>query len=103
MDWLGPEGTQTAKVMAGGGFGAAVLIYLRHPGTLCRGAGMIGIGLGCAALFGETLAGLTGLGEVQAGAVLGLVAKAVAEGLLRAVERFDFAALIPIKKGKDKA
>lgn len=95
---FGPEAAQAAKVATAGGFGAAVLVYLRHPGSLVRAMVVIAIGVGMATIFSASLAGYLGMGEVQVAALLGLVGKGVAEGLLRWVDGFDFGKLLPGRK-----
>lgn len=95
---LGPEAAQAAKVATAGGFGAAVLVYLRHPGTLIRAALVIAIGVGTASIFAASLSGYFGMGEVQVAALLGLVGKGIAEGLLRLVDNLDFGKFLPGRK-----
>ena len=92
---VAPEQAQAVKVAVSGGFGAGVAVFLRHPGSFLRGAGMLAIGVGAAAIFAEDAAALIGMGKIQAGALVGLLGKGVAEGLLRAVERLDFGAWLP--------
>lgn len=92
------EVAQVAKVAAAGGFGAAVLAYLRHPGTLFRLAVLISIGVGIATIFAEPFAHLSGLSDIQSGALLGLVGKAAADRVLRAIEKADFSLWLPGKK-----
>jgi hypothetical protein len=99
-DWsFGPEGAQAAKVAASGGFGAAVLVYLRHPGTLVRIGLMIGMGVGFATLFAMPVSvfGIK-LSSVQTAALWGLLGKVTADGLVRTVERMDFARFLPGSK-----
>lgn len=92
------EAAGAAKVAAAGGFGASILIYLRHPGTLLRAAMLIAIGVGLALIFATPLAKWTGLSENPAAALLGLLGKGIAEGLLRWVDAFDFGKILPGRK-----
>ena len=95
---LGAEAAQAAKVATAGGFGAAVLAYLRHPGTLVRATMMVVMGMGMATIFSAPLSGYIGLGEVQVAALLGLLGKGAAEGLLRWVDGLDFGKWLPGRK-----
>lgn len=95
---LSADAAQAAKVAAAGGFGSGVLVYLRHPGTIVRAGLLVAIGVGIASIFAEPFSSLTGLSVVQAGALLGLVGKGIAEGFLRAIEKMDFSAWLPGKK-----
>ena len=95
---FGPESAQAAKVATAGGFGAAVLVYLRHPGSLVRAMVVIAIGVGMATIFSASLSAYLGMGEVQVAALLGLLGKGVAEGLLRWEDGFDFGKLLPGRK-----
>lgn len=95
---FGPEAAQAAKVATAGGFGAAVLVYLRHPGSLVRAMVVIAIGVGMATIFSASLSAYLGMGEVQVAAMLGLLGKGVAEGLLRWEDGFDFGKLLPGRK-----
>lgn len=92
------EAAGAAKVAAAGGFGASILIYLRHPGTLLRAAMLIAIGVGLALIFATPLAKWTGLSENPAAALLGLLGKGIAEGLLRWVDNLDFGKFLPGRK-----
>jgi len=91
-----PEQAQALKIMAAGGFGALVLVYLRHPGTLFRVGCMVAIGIGMASIFTHDIAAILGLREVPVAAVIGLGSKAIAEKALKWAEALDFAKL---KKG----
>lgn len=95
---ISAEAAGAAKVAAAGGFGASILIYLRHPGTLLRAAMLIAIGVGLALIFATPLAKWTGLSENPAAALLGLLGKGIAEGLLRWVDAFDFGKILPGRK-----
>ncbi|WP_408591206.1 hypothetical protein [Novosphingobium sp.] len=94
-----PDDTETAKVMASGGFGAMVLVYLRHPGTLIRAVAMIAVGIGIASIFSATVASITGFGKVQVAAVLGMVGLVIARRIIEWIEGLDITALLPWKKG----
>lgn len=91
---IGAEAAQAAKVAAAGGFGAGVLVYLRHPGSMLRAGMLWAIGVGIASIFSAVLARWSGFGEVQCAAVLGLVGKAIATGILTAIEKLDFSRFI---------
>ena len=97
---ISAEATEIVKIAASGGFGAWVTVYLRHPGTLLKVIFMVVIGVGIATIFAEPLAQITALSRVQAGAVLGLIGKAIAEGLLNAIEKADFSGWLPGKKSQ---
>ena len=96
---FGPEDAQAAQVAASGGFGAAVLVYLRHPGTLVRICLMLVMGVGFATVFAApvNIMGLP-LTAVQTAALWGLLGKVAAEGLVKGMERFDFFKFIGGKK-----
>lgn len=87
---LSAEAAQTAKVMASGGFGAGILVYLRRPGSLLRAAMLWAIGVGIAVIFAHPAAKWSGFGEIQIAALLGLLGKGAATGLLNAIEKLDF-------------
>ena len=87
---MSAEAAQTAKVMASGGFGAGILVYLRHPGSLLRAALLWAIGIGIAVIFAQPAAAWSGFGEIQVAALLGLLGKGAAIGLLNAIEKLDF-------------
>lgn len=96
------EQTQIARVVASGGFGAGVLIYLRHPGTAVRAVALFAMGCGNAAIFTSTVAPLVagmGIGEIPVAAALGLLGKAFAEKALGVVERLDLMSWIGRKAG----
>jgi predicted alpha/beta hydrolase len=97
---ISAEAAQVAKIAAAGGFGAWVTVYLRHPGTIVKVLVMVSIGVGIATIFAEPLAQWLGLSGVQSGAVLGLIGKAMAEGLLNAIEKADFSGWLPSKKSQ---
>lgn len=92
---MSAEAAQTAKVMASGAFGAGAMVYLRHPGTLLRAAMLWSIGVGIATIFSHPAAEWSGFGEIQVAALLGLLGKGAAAGLLNAVEKVDFARFMP--------
>jgi hypothetical protein len=92
------EVAQVAKVAAAGGFGAVVYAYLRHPGSMLRATVLISIGVGIATIFAEPFANMSGLSDVQSGAILGLVGKGIADGVLRSIEKADFSHWLPEKK-----
>lgn len=87
---LSAEAAQTAKVMASGGFGAGVLVYMRHPGSFVRAAMLWAIGVGIAVIFAIPASEWSGFGEIQVAALLGLLGKGAAAGLLNAIEKLDF-------------
>lgn len=98
---LGPEAQETAKVMAAGGFGAGVLVFLRHPGSLLRVAMLFAIGIGMAAIFTAPLAGWLHLGEVQVAAGIGLLGKGIADAALRAAEDAELLSFLPFGRAKE--
>lgn len=98
---LSAEAAQTAKVMASGGFGAALYVYLRHPGSMLRAAFLWAIGVGVATIFTDPASSWSGFGQVPTAAVLGLLGKAVAAGLVNAIEKTDFGRFIPGGKGSN--
>jgi len=96
---LSADAAQTAKVMASGGFGAAVFVYLRHPGSLIRALFLWGIGVGVAVIFTPEMSAWSGFHQVPVAALLGLLGKAAASGMVSAIEKTDFGRFIPGGKG----
>lgn len=96
-------GAQQAQVIASGGFGAMVLMHLRHPGTVLRAAGTLVTGVGVASVFTDSAMALSpvwlGFGKVQVAAVLGLAGNALAAGVLKAIEHVDLSGLLARRKG----
>jgi len=80
---------EDAKQAIAGGFGASVLVYLRHPGSLFRAVYLIAIGFGIGYVFTPSVSSLTGFDPVAVASLLGLLGKAFAEGLLNNAEKFD--------------
>lgn len=95
-------GAEGAQVIASGGFGALVLMHLRHPGSIMRAAGTLLTGIGVASVFTDASMALVpawlGFGKVQVAAVLGLAGNALAGGTLKAIECADLALMLA--KGK---
>lgn len=98
--YITPEQVQAAKVAAGGLFGAAVLVFLRHPGNVLRVVLMLAMGVGFASIFAMPidmhlpLVGKVHLTVVQVAALWGLLGKIAADALVSAAEkRLDFSAL----------
>jgi len=91
--FITPEQAQIAKVAAAGAFGGAVLVFLRHPGSVLRVMLMIGMGIGFATIFATDvsldlpLLGRVELKAVQVAALLGLLGKTVADAMVRAAEK----------------
>lgn len=87
------EQAEAAKVIAAGGFGAAVLIHLRHPGSAVKAASLFFIGCGNAAIFTETvvvmLPNAWHVSEIPVAAALGLLGKSAASKALNGFENFD--------------
>jgi hypothetical protein len=90
MFGFGAEAAQAAKVAAAGGFGAGVMLYIKHPGTLLRASLGVVVGVGIASIFAQSVSVWFGWGEVQVAAMLGLLGKGAATGLLNAIDRIDF-------------
>jgi len=86
-------GADQAQIIVSGGFGALVLMHLRHPGTLLRAAGTLLTGIGVASVFTDASMALVpawlSFGKVQVAAVLGLAGNGLAAGTLKAIERVD--------------
>jgi len=98
-DWgFSPQEAQQAKVIAAGGLGTLTLIYLRHPGSMIRAGFLFVIGLCTAYVLAGDVAEATGLPIVPVAYGVGLLGKAGAEGVLKAVERLDFARWLPWKR-----
>ena len=90
-DWsLGPEGAEQAKLMANGGFGSLFAVYLRRPKTVVLGTCKFILGVGSAVVFTPEVVAIFGWHAQAAAAIIGLTASAVAQGVLVAVEKFDF-------------
>lgn len=99
QEWhITPEQAENAKVIAAGGMGTLTLIYLRHPGSLLRAAFLFAIGLGTAVLLARAASDITGIPTIPAAYGVGLLGKTAAEGLLKAIEKLDFSALMPWRK-----
>lgn len=90
-------GAEHAQVIAGGAVGAGLRLYLRPAGSIARSVVTFALCVGSASAFGQNVQSLTGLNAGGAGGVVALVSLGVAEGILRAVERFDFAGLLKRK------
>lgn len=98
-DWnITPEQAENAKVIAAGGLGTLTLIYLRHPGSLLRAAFLFAIGLGTAVMLAGVTSELTGWPTIPCAYAVGLLGKTAADGILRAIEKFDFSSLMPWRK-----
>lgn len=90
-DWsLGPEGAEQAKVMANGGLGSLFAVYLRRPKTVLLGGFKFFLGVASAVTFTPDITAALGLREPAAAAIIGLTASAIAQGILLAIEKFDF-------------
>lgn len=87
------EQAEAAKVIASGGFGAAVLIHLRHPGSAVKAGTLFMIGCGNALIFTNTVVAMLPdawhVSEIPVAAALGLLGKSAASKALNAFERFD--------------
>lgn len=101
-----PEQAQIAKVAASGAFGGAVLVFLRHPGSVMRVVLMIGMGIGFATIFATDMTfaapfvGEVKLKAVQVAALWGLLGKTAADAMVRAAEKkLDFSAWFGRKAG----
>jgi hypothetical protein len=91
---------ETAETIAGGALGVALLIFVRHPGSLVKVAVMVPLGIGAGVVFGPIIADLVNLKLTAASSLAALTSVPVANGIVRAVERIDFGAWLP---GKGKA
>ena len=88
-------GLDQAQVMVGGAVGAGLRLYLRPAGSLLRACFTGALCIGSASVFGPTAAkwlAWASINQAGSGAVVALVTLTVAEGVLRAVEKFDFMA-----------
>lgn len=101
-----PDQVAAAKVAVSGLFGAAVLVFLRHPGSLLRVVLMLAMGVGFASIFAMPLTitlpwiGTVTLKAVQVGALWGLLGKTAADALVSAAEKkLDFTAWFGRKVG----
>ena len=99
MFGLGQEGAAQVKTVIGGGLGAAFLVYLRHPGTLLKAGILFELGMGSGSIFGPIVHDLIAFNLAASGAMAALCSLPVASGILRALEKLDFAAMLPGKKG----
>ena len=88
------EGSQQAQLAVGGGLGSALRVYIKHPGTLVKSAAMLVLGIGSASIFGTTVQPLIGWNLPATGALIGLLGVGVAEGVVRAVDAFDYGKLL---------
>lgn len=88
MDFT-PEQAHAAKVAISGAFGASVLVFLRHPGSLIKAFAMVAIGTGIASIFYGYVTSITGLGEIQSAALLGMGGLVAAGKVLEALEQID--------------
>jgi hypothetical protein len=91
-DWsLGPDGAEQAKVIANGGFGSLFALYLRRPKTILLSGAKFALGIASAVVFTPDAVTMFGLREPAAAALIGLTSSAIAQGVLLAIEKFDFA------------
>lgn len=104
--FLTPEEAKAAQVAASGLFGAAVLVFIRHPGSIVRVILMLAMGIGFASIFAtEMTVPLPILGRItltanQVAAIWGLLGKTAADALVSAAEKkLDFGALFGRKAG----
>jgi hypothetical protein len=91
-------GPETAKVIAGG-FGSVVGVYLRNPKSLVRVFAHVLIGMGFAWFFADAAAGWFSLPVEPIAAAIGLLGKALAETVLRGIEKADVSGWL--QKGKE--
>jgi hypothetical protein len=96
-----PETVENAKVMAAGGFGALVFVFLRHPGTVLRALMHVGIGMGLALVFADMVVDWFGLSIIPAAVLIGHLGKPVAESALRAAEKLEISTVFKVTKGPD--
>lgn len=86
-------GTETAQALSGGAFAAGAREYLRPAVGWQKRILASGLCLGAALMFGDDLAAWLGMGLQPASALAGLVCLGVAEGVIKAADRIDVAAL----------
>lgn len=84
-------------MIAAGGFGALVLIYLRHPGTILRAVAHVLIAMGMALTFTELVADMLGLQTTPVAVGIGLMGKAIAEAALKWAEKLDLSGVLKAK------
>jgi hypothetical protein len=99
MPQISPEEANAAKVAVSGGFGAAVHVYLRHPGSTARAVFMVLIGAGMASIFSGITEAWLGWSSSAAGFVVGLCGIRFADKALRMAEQLDLTAFIKRKDG----
>lgn len=85
--------SETTQALSGGVFAAGAREYLRPTVGWRKRVLAACLSLGGAAMFGDEVAAATGFSLQIAAAVAGLACIGVAEGLLKAVDRLDLAAL----------
>jgi hypothetical protein len=91
---------ETAQTVTGGALGVALLIFVRHPGSIVKVIVMVPLGIGAGVVFGPIIAEMISLKLTAASALAALTSVPVANGIVRAVERIDFAAWFPGRKEK---
>lgn len=95
------EQTAGLKVIIGAILGTALMIGLRWPGSILRAAFLFSVGLGTALLFSSWIASILHAPTEGASFVVGLTGKAIADGILRAVEKIDFGKILPFDRPGD--
>jgi hypothetical protein len=90
-------GAEHAQMIAGGAVGAGLRLYLRPAGKLLRNVFTVGICIASAAVFGPAIRPWFDINAEAVGGIVALVSLGVAEGILSAIEKFDFAGLLKRK------
>ncbi len=92
---LAPE---DARLIVAGGLGAAIRLYLRRPRHWVEIPVVMLIGIAAAFILSPSLDPYSPLQIEATGCIVGLCVIAMAEAILRAVEKLDVLAIM--KKGK---
>ena len=82
-------GSETAQALSGGAFAAGAREYLRPAIGWQKRCLSACLCVGAAVMFGDDLASWLGLSMQPASALAGLVCLGVAEGVLKAADKFD--------------
>lgn len=88
---------EQAQVIVGGAVGAGLRLYLRPAGSIMRAVITGVLCIASASVFGPTAQAWLPLNQAGCGAAVAFVTLTVAEGVLKAIERFDFGALLKRK------
>jgi len=91
-------GVDQAQALMGASVGAGLRLYLRPAGKVITNAAAVCLSIAAGGIFWREVQSLIGVNAGAAGAIAALLALAVSGGVLRAVERFDFASLLKRKE-----